>query len=245
MDFKVCPEIEFALFPSSEGFNRASTIWLTTECSSILAGIQLWFPVKHPHCFPLQRGDNLWIVFGWSSQLRLLQLMEIWTWQLPGEKLETYCHSSLIWFFFCAVSNYCHSRQFHARSEANKSSPNDTEFLCCDSGVTVLHPAVPVKSAGWSPSLRWNKPSWSLKLISVPLWKSLIQPKTWVNGSPGNMMKTHMSNWIFPPITCVANQQRWRPHTVTAYSRPRWLRIIMQDFLLFDSEAQAAIEASL
>lgn len=234
MDFKVCPEIEFALFPSSERFSLASTIWLTTECSSILAGIQRRFPVKHPHCFPLQSGDNLWRVFGWSLKLRLSNLMEIRTWQLPGEKLESYCHSSLISFIFCAVSDYCHSRQFHARSEANKSSPNDTEFLCCDSRVAVLHPAESVNSAGLSPSWRWNKPSWSLKLVSVPLIKSLIWPKTGVNGSPGDMMETHKSNWIFPPITCVASQQRWRPHTVSTQTgltshndaglSPLWLR---------------------
>lgn len=47
----------------------------------------------------LFRGDNLRRVFGWSSQLRLLRLMEIRAWQLPGDKLETYCHSSLIQFF--------------------------------------------------------------------------------------------------------------------------------------------------
>lgn len=180
MDFKVCPEIEFVLFPSSERFSLASTICLTTECSSIWAGIQRWFPVKLPHCFPLQRGDNLWRVFGWSSQLRLLQLLEIWTWQLPGEKLETYCHSSLISFVCVCVQlvmivipvNFTPGqKQINHLQMTSSLSAATPESLCC------IQPRLGSLQAGF-PIPNPNKPNWSLKLISVPLLKSLIRPKT-------------------------------------------------------------------
>lgn len=178
----------------------------------------------------LFRGDNLWRVFGWFSQLSLLQLMEIRAWQLPGDKLETYCHSSLIQFF-CTVSDYCRSRQFRVRSKANKSPPNVTGFLCSDSRVALLHPAVSVKSAGWIPSLRLNKPNWSSKPISVHRW---LGQRLGLFRAQKKRLEIHMSNWIFPPITCVANQQWWCPRTLStqaalslhnnAKPSPLWLR---------------------
>lgn len=186
----------------------------------------------------LFRGDNLRRVFGWTSQLRLPQLMEIWAWQLPGDKLETYCHSSLIQFFFCTVSDYCHSRQFQVKSKANKSPPNVTECLCSDSRVALLHPAVSVKSAGWIPSFRLNKPNWSSEPISVPRWlgQSLglfgAQKKGWKSTCPTEY-------FLLLPVLLIRSGGA---HVHWA-RRPHWIHIITPDLLLFDWEAQASIEA--
>lgn len=96
-------------FPSSEGFSLAkrhlthhrmrrsfsrNPALVSCQTSSLLSSSE-----RRQLCGEYLAGPR---------SLRLLQLMEIWTWQLPGEKLETYCHSSLIcfffFFFFCAVS---------------------------------------------------------------------------------------------------------------------------------------------
>lgn len=122
----------------------------------------------------------MWRVFGSSSQLRLLQFKEIRGVATPRRQIRNIL-SLFINPIFCTVSDYCHSRQFRVRLKADKSPPNVTEFLCSDSRVALLHPAPSVKSAGWIPSLRLNKPDWSYKPLSVP---SLTRPKTWFIRSP-------------------------------------------------------------
>lgn len=75
---------------------------------------------------------------------------------------------------------------------------------------------VSVSLFGSIPSFRLSKPNWRQKLIftRVPPFKSLRQSSTGYNCSPGNHPRV-WSDWMFPLIISITNQQWHCPSTVS------------------------------